>query len=280
MGFQRLLLAIALLTATRVFTFIAPLPPVKLDRGDLVILDRPALDRPALDKPDYLAESKPQIYQDDRNPVETWVGTSATANGCKSAGKAVVTVYAGREIGSGSIVSAAGLVITNNHVVRRLGKRGLSVTTLEGDRYDGRVIATDQRHDLALLQLTLPQTKTISLPAVPFSTVGTAEVGASVCAIGSPFGKAGMITQGSVINILPNGDLESDVVLKPGNSGGPLLNASGEMVGINKGVARSRGETGDRASYATPASVAKEFIAETDQTSLGQSRSRGRLERP
>jgi S1-C subfamily serine protease len=292
MGSQRLLLAIALLAVTRIFTFIAPLPAINLDgeapgsqasgsqekentqpeipesialeKAPQIRSERPPVSStksdsaPDRSQPNFSSSplSPPASARSDRNPVQDRIDTSASTNPCENAGSAVVTIYAGREIGSGSIVSADGLVITNNHVVRRLQERDLYITTLEGDRYGGRVVATDQRHDLALLQLDTRN----NLPLVAFSAQGTAQVGATVCAIGSPFGKAGVITQGKVTRILSNGDLESDVVLKPGNSGGPLLNSQGEMVGVNKGVARSRAENGDRASYTTPAAIAQELI--------------------
>jgi hypothetical protein len=242
--------------------------------------------------PYSLGEQAPPLVGDrnDSNPVQAWedpaqmtIGNApsastpnnsavAIAGVCEALRPAVVTVHAGREIGSGSIVSANGLVITNYHVVRRLPQNdALFVKSQAGDRYSGRVIASDRANDLALIQL---QTST-TLPTVPIATTSTPLIGETVCAIGSPFGRAGTITAGQLVRVLGNGDLQTDVELQPGNSGGPLINARGELIGVNKGVARSRRDSSrefsgrDRAapvasssnvSYATNAAVADGFI--------------------
>ncbi len=168
---------------------------------------------------------------------------------------AVVTVFAGREIGSGSIVSPQGLVITNYHVVRD-SSRQIFVRTADGTRIPGQVIASDRRYDLALIQLTTSS----SLPSVKIARSGI-QPGQPVFAIGSPYGKPGVMTIGTFTMARGNGDLQSRVVLKPGNSGGPLLNSQGEMVGVNKGVLESArgGDTG--ISVATSAQITRQFIA-------------------
>ncbi len=261
MGFKRLLLAAGLILAARIFTFFLPIQGAP-DFGNVPWTESES-NQPYGSLPAAIFPVSPNA--DSRNPVQAELDVAQapsaiiplSATGCKSAGAAVVTVYAGREIGSGSIVSADGLVLTNDHVVSRLGKRSLYIETLEGIRYDGQVIATDRRNDLALVQI---ETQVV-LPIVPLATDQVAEVGQSVCAIGSPLGEAGVLTEGRLLKIRSNGDLESDVLLKPGNSGGPLLNAEGEMIGVNKGVAK-RSETGegDRNSFATSTDTVRAFI--------------------
>ena len=260
MGFKGLILAAAALSAARIFTFFLPTQGVS-DFGKLLATSK--LNQPYSSLPSAVFPVSPNA--DGRNPVQAELDVAQapsammplSATGCKSAGAAVVTVYAGREVGSGSIVSADGLILTNDHVVSRLGERSLYVETLEGIRYDGQVIATDRRNDLALLQV---ETQAM-LPIVRLATNQMAEVGQSVCAIGSPLGKAGVLTEGRLLKIRSNGDLESDVLLKPGNSGGPLLNAQGEMIGVNKGVAkRSASGEGDRNSFATSIDAVRAFI--------------------
>ncbi|HEY9618542.1 MAG TPA: trypsin-like peptidase domain-containing protein, partial [Microcoleaceae cyanobacterium] len=132
---------------------------------------------------------------------------------------AVVTVFAGREIGSGSIVSADGLVITNNHVIRGSQNGYVFVRTAAGTRYPGQVIATDVRKDLALIQLNTQD----QLPVVQLAS-SSVQAGDSVYAIGSPYGRPGVMTSGNFSRVRENGDLQSQVILRPGNSGGPLLN--------------------------------------------------------
>jgi S1-C subfamily serine protease len=184
--------------------------------------------------------------------------TTAIADVCEAQKMAVVTVQAGREIGSGSVVSPTGLVITNHHVVRRLQQQSLFVKTQDGRRYPGQVVSTDRRNDLALIQI---ESQT-SLPTIRMAVAATPAAGQAVCAIGSPFGQAGIVTVGQLVRILPNGDLQSDVELQPGNSGGPLMNAQGEMIGVNKGVARERRErkSGSFSRAATPVSYATSSI--------------------
>lgn len=262
MGFKGLLLAAALISAARIFTFFLPTQGVP----GFGQLPRPESEpnQPYGSLPSTIFPVYPDFPvspdADVRNPVQAEPDIAqrpSVATGCRSAGSAVVTVYAGREIGSGSIISSDGLVLTNNHVVSRLRSRSLSVETLEGDRYEGRVIATDRRNDLALVQVETQAT----LPIVRLAANQMAEVGQLVCAIGSPWGKAGVLTEGRVLKIRSNGDLESDVLLKPGSSGGPLLNAQGEMIGVNKGVAkRADSGAGDRNSFATSLNAIREFI--------------------
>jgi len=216
-------------------------------------------------------EDNDQSLMSDARTVVPSSSSDAIASVCEALKPAVVTVHAGREIGSGSIVSANGLVITNHHVVRRLGNQPLSVKTQDGQRYMGQVIAGDRPNDLALIQLRT----SAALPTVPVASTTSPNIGEPVCAIGSPLGQAGTITTGRLVRVLSNGDLQSDVELQPGNSGGPLINARGEMIGVNKGVARSRrggrsefagrdrssrDSSKSRVSYATNSLVADGFI--------------------
>ncbi|MBL1173749.1 trypsin-like peptidase domain-containing protein [Pantanalinema sp. GBBB05] len=191
-------------------------------------------------------------------PVQVAIESSQLANNgnqvYQQVNPAVVTVFAGREIGSGSIVSTDGLVITNNHVIRGSQNGYVFVRTTAGTRYPGRVIATDVRKDLALIQLDTQET----LPAVRLAS-RSVQPGDSVYAIGSPYGRPGVMTTGSFSRVRENGDLQSQVILRPGNSGGPLLNNQGEMVGVNKAILDSRrGNTG--ISFATSIEATKAFI--------------------
>jgi S1-C subfamily serine protease len=177
---------------------------------------------------------------------------------------AVVTVFAGREIGSGSIVRSDGLVITNNHVVREVPIGGqVSVRTANGQRYMGQVIGLERRSDLALIQLRGVN----GLPTVQFAN-RPAQPGEAVFAIGSPYGRPGVMTTGSFTSARGNGDLQSQVVLYPGNSGGPLLNAQGEVIGVNKAILESARGNNTGISIATSAGVARQFV---EQTSPGGS---------
>ncbi len=171
----------------------------------------------------------------------------------QQANPAVVTVYAGGEIGSGSIVDTQGYVITNNHVVRRSAQ--VVARMADGRRIPGQVIATDPRNDLALIKLNASQ-----LPALPLASGSGIQPGQPVIAIGSPYGRPGVMTQGTFRSVRGNGDLQSQVVLEPGNSGGPLLNAQGEMIGINKAILESARGSNTGISIATSAAIARRFL--------------------
>lgn len=168
---------------------------------------------------------------------------------------AVVTISVGSSSGSGTIVSPEGLILTNNHVIRRASGGVVNVRTTQGDRYTGQVIATDPQNDLALIRLNTSD----RLPTIPLSRAETIQVGQRVFAIGSPFGLSGTLTTGILSRIGRNGDLQTDAALNPGNSGGPLLNSRGELIGVNKAIL-SNGGGNVGIGFATSAVVAQNFI--------------------
>lgn len=173
----------------------------------------------------------------------------------RSANPSVVTIKAGRASGSGSIVSAEGLVITNNHVISRSNGQ-VQVTTNAGKQYTGLVIAVDSRNDLALIRLQTSD----RLPPIRIAGSNSILVGQRVFALGSPFGQSGTLTTGILNRVSPkSGDLQTDATLNPGNSGGPLLNSRGEMIGVNKAVVKP-GFQSTTFGIATSAIVAQQFI--------------------
>lgn len=170
----------------------------------------------------------------------------------------VVTIKTGRSEGSGTIVSPEGLILTNQHVI--LGSRSgrVSVTTATGKNYAGEAIASDARNDLALVRLITKD----RFPTVALADEDGIQVGQRVYAIGSPFGLSGTFTTGILSRIAKNGDLQTDAALNPGNSGGPLLNSRGELIGVNKAILSPdrRGNIG--IGFATSVLTARDFIAQ------------------
>jgi serine protease Do len=141
----------------------------------------------------------------------------------------------GRGIGAGVIWDPDGLVITNHHVVAG-GRRNVTVALHDGRTFDAEVVKSSGSLDLALLRLSGEAT---NLPAAPVGDSDALRVGELVYAIGHPWGSVGAVSAGIVGGV---GELHgrgrgsyvrSDVTLAPGNSGGPLLNARGEVVAIN-----------------------------------------------
>ena len=155
--------------------------------------------------------------------------------------------------GSGIIWDANGLILTNNHVVGRHNP----VVILQDDReYESRLLARDPDVDLALLSIDATDLR--ALAAAPVSP----RVGEMVFAFGHPWGQRNTVTRGIVSALVMaqnrRGDrlpvVRSDTPLAPGNSGGPLVNAKGEVVGINAMI------VGGDQSVSIAASVANKFV--------------------
>jgi len=144
-----------------------------------------------------------------------------------------------RGLGSGFIISPDGYVMTNAHVVE--GADDITVTLTDRREFKGKVIGTDRRTDVALVKI-----EATGLPNVKIGDVNKLRVGEWVVAIGSPFGLDNSVTAGIVSakardtgEFLPF--IQTDVAVNPGNSGGPLLNMRGEVVGINSQIFTTSG---------------------------------------
>lgn len=170
--------------------------------------------------------------------------------------QAFVTINTGRGEGSGTIVSPEGLVLTNEHVIRGTRNGSVAVMTGSGKRYTGQVIAVDRRNDLALIRLNTND----RFPALSLANSQTIEVGQQVYAIGSPYGLSGTLTIGILSRIAPNGDLQTDAALNPGNSGGPLLNSRGELIGVNKAILSPGRQGNTGIGFATSVTIARNFL--------------------
>ena len=144
-----------------------------------------------------------------------------------------------RGLGSGFIISADGYVMTNAHVVE--GADDITVTLTDKREFKGKVIGVDRRTDVALVKI-----EASGLPNVKVGDPNRLRVGEWVVAIGSPFGLENTVTAGIVSakaretgEFLPF--IQTDVAVNPGNSGGPLLNMRGEVVGINSQIFTTSG---------------------------------------
>lgn len=158
-------------------------------------------------------------------------------------------------MGSGFVIRRDGLVLTNEHVVR--GAAEVTVTLSDGREFEAAVQGTDDVNDLALLRLRLPA-GTSELPVAPLGDSEGLMIGEWVVAIGNPFGfllsnSEPSVTAGVVSatgrNIIPAGEqrsyyldmIQTDASINPGNSGGPLVNALGQVVGVNSSILSSTG---------------------------------------
>ena len=152
----------------------------------------------------------------------------------------VVILKNDRSVGSGFVIAANGLILTNRHVIAG-GSRRFQISAEGGIKTEGEVIYVDRKLDFALVRAEgLNRLKPLPLCYASYPKPGQALV-----ALGSPLGLAGTVTQGIVSAVrAPSGDLkdtapnyvtliQTDASISPGNSGGPLLNSSGEVVGVN-----------------------------------------------
>jgi S1-C subfamily serine protease len=170
-------------------------------------------------------------------------------------------------VGSGFIFDASGLILTNNHVVE--GNGAITVTLKDGTQLPGTVVATDAKHDLAVVRIT-----GTNLPTIPIGSDSSLKVGQLVVAIGSPLGtftesvtsgilsatgrtiQVGSETSRQVTSM--SGLLQTDAAINPGNSGGPLLDATGHVIGVNVAVAASAQGIG----FAVPIDSAAAIMAQ------------------
>jgi Do/DeqQ family serine protease len=182
-----------------------------------------------------------------------------------------------RSLGSGVVVSREGLVLTNNHVVAgesgRISRQLPAVTVTLGDReVQAQIVGVDPATDLALLKIDAS-----NLPTVPWGDSSKLKVAEWVLAIGNPFQLNQTVTLGIVsalgrtnVGISTYEDfIQTDAAINPGNSGGALVNARGELIGINTAIfSQSGGYQG--IGFAVPSNLARKVV--NDLTQFGEVR--------
>ena len=167
--------------------------------------------------------------------------------------------------GSGFILNKDGLILTNNHVIGNAQPGNVEVRLYDKHSYKATVVRVDKGHDLALLKINAPNL----VPATLAESSSGLEVGQSVYAIGNPFGLSGTMTRGiiSAIRTIRGGEndliedaIQTDASVNPGNSGGPLLNSRGEVVGITTMIASNGAEQSAGIGFAIPINTAKAVL--------------------
>jgi serine protease Do len=166
-------------------------------------------------------------------------------------------------LGSGFIIRADGYIVTNNHLVDTASD--IKVKLPDGRDFPAKLVGRDEKTDLALLKIDAQ-----GLPVLPFGDSEKLQVGQAVMAIGNPFGLEGTVTtgivsaKGRIIGEGPYDDfIQTDASVNPGNSGGPLVNAAGQVVGINTAIAsQSGGSVG--IGFAIPINGAKAILPQLE----------------
>ncbi len=177
----------------------------------------------------------------------------------------------GVALGSGFIISADGYVVTNNHVIQNA--QDIKVILNDQTQLSATLVGRDEKTDLALLKVKAPK----ALPTLSWGDSDRARVGDPVMAIGNPFGLGGTVTAGIIsarardIQAGPYDDfIQTDAAINQGNSGGPLLNQDGQVVGINSAIfSPSGGSVG--IGFSIPANMARPIV--------DQLRTKGKTER-
>ena len=176
--------------------------------------------------------------------------------------------------GSGFILDKEGHILTNNHVIDNAQR--VEVTLSDKHKYKATVIVVDKNHDLALLQINAP-----NLTPATLSESNGLIVGQRVYALGNPFGLSGTMTRGIISAIRsirgPSGNpiedaIQTDAAVNPGNSGGPLLNSRGEVIGITTLIANNGADQSSGIGFAIPINSAKQVLADFEKY--------GRIRRP
>jgi S1-C subfamily serine protease len=173
--------------------------------------------------------------------------------------------------GSGFVIDKQGHILTNYHVVQ--GAQQVEVTFSDRKKYRAQIVGTDPSHDLAIIQI-----KGANITPAVLADSRTLAVGQKVFAIGNPFGLSGTMTRGIISSIRPvrgpDGNfvdeaIQTDAAINPGNSGGPLLNAHGEVIGINTFILSQVGQSSG-IGFAIPINAAKAVL--NDLITLGRVR--------
>ncbi len=193
-------------------------------------------------------------------PFEGLFGGNRGQNGAQP------TTREAQSLGSGFIISADGYVVTNNHVISPQGKgevEEITVTTVDGTEYPAKLVGNDSASDLAVLKIGAPK----PLPFVRFGDSSQARVGDWVIAIGNPFALGGTVTSGIVSAVYRNTGsggaydryIQTDASINRGNSGGPLFDMQGNVIGINNAIfSPSGGSVG--IGFAIPAEIAAPIV--------------------
>src|SRR5262245_5028128 len=216
----------------------------------------------------------PSVATDEKNNEEVYQALSPGVVNITSTSivRDWFEAYQSQGSGSGSILDKQGHILTNFHVVKGANKLyadELEVSLANSNKYKAQVIDADPDNDLALIKIDAPRE---NLTTVPLGESKGLRVGQKVLAIGNPFGLDRTLTTGIVSGLarpirseitgkLIEGVIQTDAAINPGNSGGPLLNARGQMIGINTLIySPSGGSVG--IGFAVPVDTAKRIISD------------------
>lgn len=215
--------------------------------GSLLAADVP-------ETPNLRLTNETRVYQQTRDAVVNiastrivnaavgWGGMGGDEIFDRLLGPQIIRQVPMESLGSGFVIHPAGYIVTNEHVIDRASE--VQVIFANGQKLPAQVLATDNAHDLAVLKVVPAKDKPLS--AVALGASDDLLIGEPVYAIGNPYGYAGSMTRGIVSAVNRDLDfgqgkvykdlIQTDASINPGNSGGPLLNAYGQVIGVNTAI--------------------------------------------
>ena len=206
-----------------------------------------------------------QVPADTASPIAD-TSSSSVNQVYRSARKGVVQISVGNGQGSGFVYDTKGHVVTNDHVVDSGGS--ITVTFWNGKTYSAQLVGTDPSTDLAVIKVDAPASL---LAPLALGNSSSLQVGDTVVAIGSPLGLAETVTSGIVSalhrqmtapnNFTINDSIQTDAAINHGNSGGPLLDLNGRVVGVNAQIASDSGGN-DGIGFAIPSNTVKSIVSQ------------------
>ena len=237
--------------------------------GVIVACAQRALDHKAVSV-EPIAIADPTVATDEQNNIEIYRAVSPGVVNITNRGyqENFWGVFPSEGSGSGSIIDERGYILTNYHVIQ--GATQLEVQ-VENEKFPGKVVGTDRDDDLAVIKIEAPKGQRFTV--VKLGTSKGLDVGQKVLAIGNPFGLQRTLTTGIISGLerplrdqvarrTINGAIQTDAAINPGNSGGPLLNAKGEMIGINTAIQPNAGGGSIGIGFAVPVDLANKIIPE------------------
>jgi putative serine protease PepD len=215
-----------------------------------------------------IAIADPTVATDEQNNIDIYHAVSPGVVNITNRGhqQGLFGVFPSEGTGSGSIIDEKGYILTNYHVVQ--GAEQLEVQ-VENDKYTATLVGTDRDNDLAVIRIEPPRDHRLTI--VRLGASQGLQVGQKVLAIGNPFGLQRTLTTGIISGLerplrdpasrrTINGAIQTDAAINPGNSGGPLLNAKGELIGINTAIYSPNGGGSVGIGFAVPVDIAKKIV--------------------
>jgi S1-C subfamily serine protease len=217
-----------------------------------------------------VAIADPTVATDEQNNIEIYRAVSPGVVNITNRGyqESFWGAVPSEGTGSGSIIDERGYILTNYHVIQGASQLEVQV---ENEKFPGKVVGTDRDDDLAVIKVEVPRGQRLTV--IKLGTSQGLDVGQKVLAIGNPFGLQRTLTTGIISGLerplrdqaarrTINGAIQTDAAINPGNSGGPLLNARGEMIGINTAIQPNAGGGSIGIGFAVPVDIAKRIIPE------------------